>query len=127
MSINIKQPIFTFCLYCGFTLRLCILGTYNICPNQTPAGQILLFGVSPVNYSDYILVINFSVISGWSHCIRKTYPCNIYPLIPHFHIAKLGYARVYLFFLFLLQNIDCGYSLEPPQRGHSNVYPQSMF
>ena len=29
-------------------------------------------------------------------------------------IAKLGYAGVYLFFLFLLQNIDCGYSLEPP-------------
>ena len=25
------------------------------------------------------------------------------------------------------QNIDCGYSLEPPQRGGSNVYPQSMF
>ena len=29
--------------------------------------------------------------------------------------------------LFLLQNIDCGYSLEPPRRGGSNVYPQSMF
>ena len=38
---------------------------------------------------------------------------------PHFSIAKLGYAGVYLFFLFFLQNIDCGYS--------SNVYPQSMF
>ena len=25
------------------------------------------------------------------------------------------------------QNIDCGYSLEPPQRGGSNGYPQSMF
>ena len=24
------------------------------------------------------------------------------------------------------QNIDCGYSLEPPRRGGSNVYPQSM-
>ena len=23
--------------------------------------------------------------------------------------------------------IDCGYSLEPPQRGGSNEYPQSMF
>ena len=27
-------------------------------------------------------------------------------------IAILGYAGVYLFFLLLLQNIDCGYSLE---------------
>ena len=50
--------------------------------------------------------------------IRKT--C---PLKPHFYIAKLGYAGVYLFFLFLLKNIDCGYSLEPPRRGGSNVYP----
>ena len=25
------------------------------------------------------------------------------------------------------QNIDCGYSLEPPQRGGSNEYPHSMF
>ena len=38
--------------------------------------------------------------------IRKT--C---PLKPHSYIAKLGYAGVYLFFLFLLQNIYCGYSV----------------
>ena len=25
------------------------------------------------------------------------------------------------------QNVDCGYSLEPPRRGGSNGYPQSMF
>ena len=25
------------------------------------------------------------------------------------------------------QNIDCGYSLEPPRRGGSNWHPQSMF
>ena len=25
------------------------------------------------------------------------------------------------------QNIDCGYSLELPQQGGSNEYPQSMF
>ena len=25
------------------------------------------------------------------------------------------------------QDIDCGYSLEPPRRGGSNEYPQSMF
>ena len=25
------------------------------------------------------------------------------------------------------QNIDCAYSLEPPHRGGSNEYPQSMF
>ena len=66
-------------------------------------------------------------ITSFSCCIRKTCPCNVYPLKPHFYIAKLGYAGVYLFFLFLLQNMDCGYSLEPPRWGGSDVCPQSMF
>ena len=30
-------------------------------------------------------------------------------------------------FLISAQNIDCGYSLEPPRRGGSNEYPHSMF
>ena len=30
-------------------------------------------------------------------------------------------------FHFSAKNIDCGYSLEPPRRGGSNEYPQSMF
>ena len=30
-------------------------------------------------------------------------------------------------FLICAQNIDCGYTLEPPRRGGSNEYPQSMF
>ena len=50
--------------------------------------------------------------------------CDVYPLIPQFYIVKLGYTGVYLF---LIQNIHCGYLLEPPKRGGSNVYPQCMF
>ena len=65
------------------------------------------------------------MVLGAEH--QETCPCNVYPLEPNFYIAKLGYAGVYLFFLFLLQNINYGYSLEPPRRGGSNVYPQSMF
>ena len=30
-------------------------------------------------------------------------------------MVKLGFTRVYIIFLFLLKNIDCGYSLEPPR------------
>ena len=30
-------------------------------------------------------------------------------------------------FLIFAQNIDCGYTLERPQWGGSNEYPQSMF
>ena len=59
--------------------------------------------------------------------IRKTYLYNFDSLKPHFHIVKLGFTGVYIIFLFLLKNIDCGYPLEPPRRGGSNEYPQSMF
>ena len=40
--------------------------------------------------------------------IMKTCPCIVYPLTTHFYIVKLGFTGVYNFFLFLLQNIDCG-------------------
>ena len=43
----------------------------------------------------------------------RKYVRECIPPIPHFYIGKLGYAGVYLFFLFLLQNIDGEYSLEP--------------
>ena len=56
--------------------------------------------------------------------ITKTCPCNEYPLIPHFHIEKLGYAG-YTHFSNLFQNIDCWYSLEQPRRGGTNV-PHSI-
>ena len=42
-------------------------------------------------------------------------------------IWKKIQIKIQIFFLCLLKNIDCGYSLEPPRRGGSNEYPQSMF
>ena len=59
--------------------------------------------------------------------IKKTCLYNCDPCKPHFYIVKLGFTGVYIIFLFSAQNIDCGYSLEPPRRGGSNEYPQSMF
>ena len=59
--------------------------------------------------------------------IRKTCLYNFDPLKPHFYIVKLGFTGVYIIFLISAKNIDCGYSLEPPRRGGSNEYPQSMF
>ena len=35
--------------------------------------------------------------------------------------------KILIFFHISAQNIDCGYPLEPPRRGGSNEYPQSMF
>ena len=38
---------------------------------------------------------------------RRLY--NFAPLKPHFYIVKLGFTGVYIIFLILLKNIDCGY------------------
>ena len=35
--------------------------------------------------------------------------------------------KIFDIFLIFAQNIDYGYTLEPPRRGGSNEYPQSMF
>ena len=46
-----------------------------------------------------------------------------------FHLEKNEsfQTKTQIFFNISAQNIDCGYSLEPPRRGGSNEYPQSMF
>ena len=62
-----------------------------------------------------------------TYLITKTRLYNFDPLKPHFYTVKLGFKGVYNIFLISAQNIDCGYSLEPPRRGGSNEYPQSIF
>ena len=57
------------------------------------------------------------------YTIKKTYLYNFDPLKPHFYIEKLGFTGIDIIFVFLLKNIDYGYSLEPPRRGGSNEYP----
>ena len=58
----------------------------------------------------------FPFIISW--CMHKGYgPC---------HLLIRECTRK-IFFLFLYENICCGYSLEVPQWGTSNEYPQHMF
>ena len=56
--------------------------------------------------------------------LRKHAYSNILKILPpeneNFQI------KIFDIFHISAQNIDCGYSLEPPHRGGSNVYPQSM-
>ena len=57
--------------------------------------------------------------------LRKHAYSNIVKILPpknyNFQI------KILIFFQISAQNIDCGYSLEPPRRSGSNEYPQSMF
>ena len=56
----------------------------------------------------------------WSSDYENT-PIQIPPKTENFQIKKSDIFHI------SAQNIDCWYSLEPPQRGGSNEYPQSMF
>ena len=49
---------------------------------------------------------------------------NILKILPP---KKWKFSDKIFIFHISAQNIDCGYSLEPPRRGGSNEYPQSMF
>ena len=80
-----------------------------------------------LNSVDRAVRLNGSLGNTRFSYIRKTCLYNFDPLKPHFYIVKLGFTGVYIIFLISAQNIDCGYSLEPPHRGGSNEYLQSMF
>ena len=63
--------------------------------------------------------------------LRRTYT---QPLRKHAYSTTLNISlpktenfriKILIFFIFLLKT-DCGYSLEPPHRGSSNEYPQSI-
>ena len=50
------------------------------------------------------------IVMSVALCTTKTR--NFDPLKPQFYIVKLGFTGVYIIDLFLLKNIDCGFSLE---------------
>ena len=66
------------------------------------------------------------VFKGNRHTITKT--C-LFKYTENFTIKKWKFSDNFFLYFFHIsaQNIDCGYSLEPPRRGGSNEYPQSMF
>ena len=51
------------------------------------------------------------------------------PMQYTFWVVKKSKISSDFFYIFLIfaQDIDCGYTLEPPWRGASNEYSQSMF
>ena len=74
------------------------------------------------------MLLNFGLlaeIESLQH-ITKTCPCNIQRFLK-LSKMKIFKRKILIFFLIFAQNIDCGYTLEPPRRGGSNEYPQSMF
>ena len=60
----------------------------------------------------YVFMENWRKLSQTS---LKSCLYNFDPLKPHFYIVNWGLQGYILLLLFLLKNIDCGYSLEQPQ------------
>ena len=58
--------------------------------------------------------------------ITKT---RLFKYIENFTSKKLENFQIKktIFFIIFAQKINCGYSLEPPRRGGTNEYPQSIF
>ena len=73
------------------------------------------------------IVLKDAVISVTFIAIHyENTPIQIYWKFYHQNIKKIQ-IKILIFFHISAQNIDCGYPLEPPRRGGSNGYPQSMF
>ena len=79
---------------------------------------------------------SFGVIPPFpDHCSNSHYENMPMQYTDIFKIVKNENFQLKIFDIFLIfaQNIDCGYTLEPPRRGvltrrgGSNEYPQSMF
>ena len=84
--------------------------------------------------------INRQTVHVWVRTLWKHAYSNILKILPpkneNFQIKKFWYVSyfcskhrlwVHVRTASSAQNIDCGYSLEPPRWGGSNLYPQSMF
>ena len=110
----ISAKIQVFCI--NFLLRIITTATghKSTCIGMSIVFTIHLFKVKPV----MSVQINPS---------RKHAYIILTPLNPTFIKLNWSLDGYTLFSLFLLENIDCGYPLEPPRRGSSNEYPQSMF
>ena len=77
-----------------------------------------------ISVIDLLEMCPLSLYSLWCPLQKHAYSNILKILLPKnwkFSDKNLRYFHI------SAQNIDCGYSLEPPRRGGSNEYPQSMF
>ena len=110
--------LFVLCVSCGCPLRDFFLCFFSV--------RCFIFA-----YSGTCLAL-------WSPCLGRESFAFLWFLALRKHaysnICKILQPKKELFqiknsdmFHIPAQNINCGYSLEPPRRGGSNEYPQSMF
>ena len=81
-------------------------------------------------FSQEIKEIALNAIRWWKNLLKSTHnenmPIQIYWKFHHQKNENFQMKNSDIFYI-SAQIIDCGYSLEPPRRGGSNEYAQSMF
>ena len=65
------------------------------------------------------------LVLSMRHTLRKHAYSDIFKISPP--KTESFQIKILIFVHISALNIDCGYSLEPPRRGGSTEYPQSMF
>ena len=114
--------IFIFISRENFMLSLAWKKFYNLGPVFNNSMRVYLsFPYSHVNSTSWVCYRYGLILLHYENT-----PIQIYR---KFHLQNLNIFRwkTLIFFHTFAQNIDCVNSLEPPRRGGSNEYPQSMF
>ena len=75
------------------------------------------------------MYVTFTVVKEEMHVTSHITKTCLFKYTENFTTWKWKFSdnKCWYFFLIYAQNIDCGYTLEPPRRGGSNEYSQSMF
>ena len=104
----------------------------TLCKRDIPAGRGR--GARGVHMSEGIfsdVATRSRFLTSVCVCVsrQKTCLCNFDPLNPNFMFlySKTRIYRDIHYFSYFRSETDCGYALEPPRRGGSNEYQQSMF
>ena len=111
--------------YCGFCfIYTKFLLNYYIIKRSHKSYQVCTREQIPHKRTK--IEVSFSLTSScYCNALRKHAYSNILKILPPKNeIFQIKNDDI---FYTSAQNIDCGYSLEPPRRGGSNEYPQSMF
>ena len=123
----------TVCSFWFAGVQLCGLVSWHsthIQCRETYSVNVIVTGYVPIciffSVCSRLLIVGFLNSCTLQKTHYENMPIQIYwkfyhPKNENFQIKKFDIFHI------SAQNIDCGYSLEPPRRGGSNEYPQCMF
>ena len=105
----------------------CAYAWYDIALDKALFFQLNIINSSLISQSKHMLLwVPLQQCSGWEISTKKHAYSNILKILQPKN-GLFSDKKILIFFIFLLKDLDCGYSLELPHRGSSNEYSQSMF